>query len=566
MVVAAVLPLVFSCDWLEPSQLSIIKEEDLYRNLNYIEQMWVKCYSFLPDGYDPVLWGASDEGEAVNEQDASQKFNMGNWTKYDMPDNKWHHYYSGIRQCCEVMENLYDVTWEEYRLANPEEYQRRNALMKEFIVEARFLRAYYYFELVKRYGGVPIVTRRMYLDDSDDQYFIRTVKRNTFKECIDFIVSECDALIPQMRESFEDMWKGRATSHAAMALKSRVLLYAASDLYNSPSNTDPYLGYVSGNRMQRWLDAAMAASDVINLDVYRLHGSYRDLFVLKSNDTSREIIWGRQSPAVNSLEKANYPIGYDGGNTGICPSGDLVDAYEMSNGTLFSWGSPAAAADPYAGRDSRLKATVLVNNDRWCSRPVEVWQGGLDAAPVRNATKTGYYLKKHLVDGLNISNDYKETRQWIYFRYAEILLNYAEAINRYAGPDFRPSGARYTAKEALNVVRTRALQPVVDVSFSRRGEILNRESFHSLVMNERRVELAFENHRWWDIRRNMQAADHLQGNLYGVRVARTSSGGFLYDRVMVEKRFFDETKMYMYPIPESEVIKSSGNLIQNPNW
>ena len=556
-----------SCgDYLDPAQLSIIEEKDLYRNLNYIQQLWVNCYSYLPNGYSSVLWTASDEAEAVDEQADGQKFNLGNWTKYDMPDNMWHHYYKGIKQCCEIMENLQDVTWEEYKDSNPTEYERRNALMKEYITEARFLRAYYYFELVKRYGGVPLVTRRIYLNDGDDLYFVKTVKRNTFEECVNFIVSECNALIPQMEETFDATWKGRATAGAAMALKSRVLLYAASDLYNQPGNTNPLIGYTSGEQMQRWLDAAMAASDIINLNQYRLHNSYRDLFILKSNDTSNEIIWSRQVPNVNNLEKENYPIGYDGGNTGACPTGDLVDAYEMSNGTLFSWDNPATAVNPYEDRDSRLKATILVNNERWSNRPVEIWEGGLDGKPRRNATKTGYYLKKHLIDGLNIQNDYKASRQWIYFRYAEILLNYAEAVNRYAGPAFKPAGAKYTPKEAVNLVRTRALQPVTDISFSRRGDLLNRETFNEFVMNERRIELAFEDHRWWDIRRSMIAPKTIGGNVTGVRVNKTEAGGFSYSPFTVEKRLFEESKMYFYPIPQSEIIKSNGNLQQNPNW
>ena len=552
--------------YLDPQQLSIINESDLYRNINYIEQIWVQCYSYLPDGHNFTLWAASDEADAVEDQHESQKFNLGNWSRYDMPDNMWSHYYKGIKQCCELIENLQNVTWEEYRVANPSEYERRTTLMSQYIVEARFLRAYYYFELVKRYGGVPIVTHRLYLNDADDLYFVKTVKRNTFAECIDFIVKECDAVAPLMESSFDLTWKGRATSSAAKALKSRVLLYAASDLFNIEGNTNPLVGYTSGNRTQRWLDAALAANELIRTDAYRLHGTYRELFTLESNSGSREIIWGRQAPAVNTLEKALYPIGYDGGNSGVCPTGDLVDAYEMSNGTLFSWDNPSHAANPFGGRDARLKATVLVNGDKWAGRAVEAYEGGRDGKPVRNATRTGFYMKKHLVDGLNLVNDYKASREWIYFRYAEILLNYAEAVNHYAGPDFTPGGCRYTAKEAVNLIRTRALQPLCDVTFSRRGTPLNRDSFAEFVLNERRVELAFEDMRIWDLKRNMQAEAAIGGNIHGVKITKSESGEVSYARSIVEKRVFSASKMYFYPIPQSEISKSDGNLEQNPGW
>lgn len=568
LLIAAVSILGFSScnDYLEPQELSIIQGKDIYKNLNYIQQMWVNSYSYLPAGYNSIYWSASDEAEAVNDQAEVQKFNLGNWTKYGMPDEQWSSCYNGIRQCCEIIENLPGVTWEDYMYSDPVEYERRIALMKEYVNEARFLKAYYYFELVKRYGGVPIVNKKIYLDNDDDLYFLKHIKRNTFEECINFIASECTAVASELPLSYDASWKGRVTRGAALALKSRVLLYAASDLYNQSGNMNPYIGYISGDRTDRWLAAAQAANEVIDMGRYSLHTSYRNLFVLKSNESSKEVIWERVSPNTNTLERENYPIGYEGGNTGSCPTQNLVDAYEMSDGTLFDWSKLTVSQQPYINRDPRLKASVLVNEESWCDRPLEVWEGGLDGKPRRYATKTGYYMKKLLVDNLNLQQDVKSTRQWFFFRYAEILLNYAEAANQYGGPDYKVEGGKLTAKAAIDLVRQRAGMPSVDNTFENRHDILNKGSLLKLIYNERRVELAFEGHRWWDVRRLMQGQEALGGMIKGVSITQKQDHSFDYQTINIEKRVFEADKMYFYPIPQSEIVKSDGNLEQNPNW
>ncbi len=557
---------LYSCsDYLEPQQLSIIQQKDIYKNLNYIQQMWVNSYSYLPNGYSSVLRCASDEAEAINDQSDVQRFNLGNWTKYSNPDDSWTNCYNGIRQCCEIMENLPNVTWEQYKYSDPVEYKRRTDLMVQYYNEARFLKVFYYFELIKRYGGVPLVNKKLYLDNDSDMYFLTHVKRNTFDECVNYIVSECDSVAPDLPLSYEVTSKGRATKGAALALKSRVLLYAASDLYNQDGNTNPYIGYVSGDRQKRWLAAANAANVVIALGSYILSTPYRDLFVLQTNVSNQEIIWQCQIPNSNALEKENYPIGYEGGNTGSCPSGNLVDAYEMSNGKIFDWA--VNGSNPYTGRDPRLKASILINNEVWAGRTVETWQGGRDGIPRRYATKTGYYLKKILVDNLDLQLDQKSTRQWIYFRFGEILLNYAEAANQYGGPDYKVSGGLYTAKQAIDKIRARVSMPDVNTTFANRGISINKDEFLKLIYNERRVELAFENHRWWDIHRWMKAEETLGGKISGVSVLKNNvSGTFTYTPVETETRIFDKNKMYLYPIPQSEIVKSNGNLEQNPNW
>ena len=554
-----------SCDYLEPQELSLIEEDDVYKNLTYIQQMWINTYSYLPGKYSAIYWSGSDESEAVDDQSEIHKYNLGNWNKYSNPDDKWSHYYTGIRQCCEIMETLPDLSWDLYKDSDPLEYQYRMALMKEYVTEARFLKAFYYFELVKRYGGVPLVNNRLYLDKESDLYFLSHVSRDTFKKCIDYIVSECDSVAPDLPLSYESAWHGRATRGAALALKSRALLYAASDLYNQPGNTNEYIGYTDGDRAERWLAAAEAAGDVINMS-YSLHTSYQNLFIINAGAESSEMIWERRASNTNDIEKENYPIGYELGRTGTCPSQNLVDAYEMADGTLFDWSKPDMAETPYGKRDLRLTLTILTNNELWCGRAIEAWEGGLDGKPRRHASKTGYYLKKHLNNNFDLNIGNSSSRQWILFRYAEILLNYAEAAAHCGGPDYKVAGGKYTAKEAIDLIRTRVVMPKTDATFAKRGVSLDNESFLALVYNERRVELAFEGHRWWDARRWMIGDEVFGATIKGVKVEKLGANKYIYTPMVVEKRTFDASKMYFYPVPQSEIAKSNGNMIQNPNW
>lgn len=564
-----------ACDYLEPRELTQVDEMTVYQNIAYITQCFNNAYSYLPSGYNSVggslLACATDEAEAVKNEESVQNFNIGNWNKYSTLDDRWAACYNGIRQCCEVRDGIAGTSWEEYRYANPEDYENRMALMAAYTREVRFLKAYYHFELLRRYGGIPIVDRKLDIDDPEDRYLLTHLKRNTFEECVRFIVGECDAVASELPDSYGDTERGRVTRGAALALKSRVLLFAASDLYNRPGNTDPCIGYTSGDRRERWLAAAEAAQEVIDLGLYSLHDSYEKLFTLSAADKNNtEVIWERRLPVTKTMEQENYPIGYEG-DTGTCPTQNLVDAYEMTDGTRFDWSNPAHRAAPYEGRDPRLKMSVLVNGETWAGRAVECWEGGLDGLPRRNATKTGYYLRKFLHDNTDLNNSSaKYSRQWIYFRYAEILLNYAEAACACGGPEFTVADASQplTPVEAVDLVRGRkgVGMPGAAETFAARGEALTKESLLELIRNERRVEFAFEDVRWFDARRLMQGPEVLGAAIRGVRVTRNADETFSYEPFELEQRVFEPDHMYFYPIPQTEVAKSNGCLQQNPNW
>ncbi len=276
--------------------------------------------------------------------------------------------------------------------------------------------------------------------------------------------------------------------------------------------------------------------------------------------TTKELIFERRQVAANSFEASNFPIGYEGGNTGICPTQNLVDAYEMkANGLdINDSGSGYKPLLPYTGRDPRFALSVLYNGALWKSIPVEIWNGGLNAPPKRYATKTGYYLKKYLIEAISLSAAAPSTRihTWVLFRYGEVLLNYAEAMNEAYGPATTgQDNLKLTALQGVNLVRTRATMPAFPAT-------LTQDQFRNKLRNERRIELAFEDHRFWDLRR--WKTGNTTTTIKGMDVAKNGMGVLTFTPKVVETRVWDE-KMNLFPIPQSELNINSG-LVQNPGW
>jgi starch-binding outer membrane protein, SusD/RagB family len=537
---------------LTESQIINSYENTLYR-VNSI-------YTDIPSGYTPIdgamAASASDEAEHTLETSTVQKFNNGAWNAVDNPENLWSTFYRGIRKANQFLLASDSVNLNQYRLdptASPQAvYKTRLEDIKRWKYEARFLRAYFYFELIKRYGGVPIITQSLSIDDD-----FQNIKRSTLAECIQFITSECDSAAANLPVAYPAIDLGRATKGAALALKSRTLLYAASDLFNTPTWATGYtqlnLIALTGDRQARWKAAADAAKAVIDLPGagYDIHNNYRNLFITNSF-TFTEVIFARRNGASNTFERANYPVGYDLGQSGTTPSQNLVDAYEMKDGTKFDWNNPVHAANPYANRDPRLGESILVNDATFKGRKVEAWKGGKEGSGVINATKTGYYLKKHVNENLNLLQGTTGVQSWNIFRFAEMYLNYAEALNEY-----NPGNA--DIKRYIDFLRSRT-----GISMPLLPAGLSQADMRERIRNERRIELAFEDHRSWDVRRWLQAPQYLGASLTGVDIIKKADGSFSYKPIKVEDRVFTP-KMYLYPIPQGEINTSKG-LVQNPLW
>lgn len=477
--------------------------------------------------------------------------------------NAWTRFYTGIRRA-----NLFLEKIEGYPSSTKlpeEEIVRRKA-------ESRLLRAYFYFELMKRWGGVPLVGNRVINYDENWD-----IPRSSIDECAKYILDEISPdspiscykdLYPAMALPSSGMegTVGRVNQGVALAIVSRLKLYLASPLYNKTGN------------LSKWQEAADAAQKVIDLGVYDLHvttkqgsSSYLELFGETTTFPNKEIIMMREAASSSSLEMSNSPCGYYRNKCrGLTsPSQNLVDAFPMLDGKRIGESAKYEydPQNPYVNRDPRLTYTVFYNGSRWLRRSVETFNGGLDRSNVPGlvTTQTGYYLRKFLGlneeradnGGLNsISHNYQ------IFRYAEILLNYAEALN-----EVDKDANVDKIESCLISLRKRAGIEAGDNNRYGLPTSYSQEEMREIIRNERRIELAFEEHRFWDTRRWMIADRNgsvLTQPIKGVEIVKQSDGTLHYNYVPVRTSSFDE-RMYWYPIPRGEMY-GNPNLIQNSGW
>lgn len=533
-----------SCNYLDTMVDSYTTQETLDTQYSSVLRVAYAQYGYMVDGFSEldgnIAAAKSDEAVATSSSASARYFNNGSWNAFNNPDNRYESFYKGIRAANFYLENYSNykerLSFRRDTLSssNRENWLRDIQNAKYMYAEAHAVKAYYYFELLKRYGGVPL-----HKEVASDNTFL---PRSTYDEVVSYAVSEIDACLPDLAmdwSAYSD-WSGRFDNGAAMALKSRILLYAAS-----PLNTE---GQSAAEIQAKWEAAANAAHDIIKSARYSLASEYSSLFV-GNTSSNPEIILSRKSTTSNGLEKENYPIATAGGNNSITPSGNLVDAYEYI-------GTPGS--DPYANRDRRFYSTIVYNGSNWNGRTIDISENGSDSYKATGASRTGYFLKKYLTDGLDLTKDQTAAHNWIHFRYAEILLNYAEAANEAWGiDDGSKVSTNTTARMALNMVRNRA--GLADVDLSKFAGANDKEKMRNAIKAERRVELAFEDHRFWDLLR-WKDADALKQNITGV-----AFNGSTYTPTMVETRVFEE-HMLRYPIPYSEVSKSNGVISQNPAW
>ncbi|WP_031527201.1 RagB/SusD family nutrient uptake outer membrane protein [Dyadobacter crusticola] len=485
--------------------------------------------------------------------------------------------------------------------------------------ESYFLRAYYYQQLLRYYGSVPLITKVYSLNED------YSVPRNTYEECVKFIVMNCDSAAMLLKGKAEV--KGRATEVAALALKSRVLLYAASDLHDMTTAkakssvlaaypNPEFLGYVSGDRKARWQAAQAAAKAALDASSggYKLNltapvtaeqGKQNYVSIAmgggsldKSVDASgaSEIIFGRYfSPSLNEGARQmglnNGPNGYHNwaGNT---PIGLLVDDYQMMDGTNFSWTNPTHKAMPYANRDPRLYATVLYDGAPWKPRPSDandpanqVQTGSYDLLDEKgalfnrkgldtrsssiedwNGSRTGYYMRKFIDPNPSLyDNTDRQNIPWPFIRVTEVVFNYIEASIEL--------GQEAEALTWLNRIRYRAGMPAIKAS----GTAL-RDAYR----HEKRIEMAYEEQRYHDARRWMIAKETLGRPLQYITVL----GKFKPGKSMREPYHYDPTvydytytpveekshenrtwldKMYFRPFSRDEINRNA-KLVQNPGY
>jgi hypothetical protein len=517
----------FSCekDILNQVPKDSLTEELVWTDSQGATQFVNAIYGNLPSGFDRnyqgwakglyLLDGTTDDGDVSMGWTHSNQLQSGDFLPSNVPwGETWGDYYNLIRKANSALENL-DRLEDE-------------ALRTQLKGEAYFLRGFMYHELLRLYGfkseggeptGVPLIDKTLTLEDSFE------IPRATYKEIVDFIVSDLDnaiALLPSKGNTDA----GRATVGAAYGLKSRVLLYA-----------------------ERWADAATAANNVIG---YGLYPDYRSLFLTKNND---EIIFAKkfQYPDKHHQTNAggtqgagwdvyNTPNTYkgtsDGGWGGNLPTQNFVDAYDMADGEPQATSSLFDANNPFENLDPRFEATVVHDGAMFRGREVELYEGGREGKP-DVFMNTGYFLRKFHDEDLLIYSQSSD-QDWIFMRYAEVLLNYAEAKNEASGPD-------QTVYDAINLIRQRAGIPGLVTG-------LGQSEMRDKIRNERRIELAFEEHRFFDIRRWRTAESLLNGPLYGMKIEKVGDN-YEYTHFEFETRSFPH-KLYVLPIPQSEIDKN----------
>jgi len=546
-------------------------------------------YSSLPNGYNRVgsdfLDAATDDAVSLYmdaDPDVS-RLQSGRYTASNQvsSDMNWGTWYAAIRKCNIFINNIDRVPFNT-PYTNSREYvdEKGNSVTGEsrpigssYKAEARFLRAFFYFQLLERYGGVPLVGDRVF--DINDNL---ELPRNTFEECVNYIISELDDIQDSLRSlPMRDAtaFAHAPTKQACIAFKARVLLYAASPLFNGntlePGN--PYVGYTDYDA-SRWTKAAEAAKDFIdrydgsssmmNRNKFRLADDYYKIFQNYFSTDTREVIFFRNNGSGTSVERANGPLGFTGnklGNGRTNPTQNLVDAFVMKDGKPR--GESKYTYDPqhpYDNRDARLEYTVLHQGSQWLNTLLDTYQGGTNnPSGSGRYNRTSYYLGKFMND-FKMANEYgSHTELWVYFRYAEILLNFAEAANE---SDARDAYMNDIMKY-LGILRKRAGIEAGSDGLYGLDPTMSREALREVIHNERRCELAFEEHRFFDIRRWREAETIFQQPLQGMQVVKGTTQTAYTPIDILTVNWTD--KMYLYPIPYTEVNKNS-NMVQNPNW
>lgn len=491
-------------------------------------------------GFEYALWGTLTDEAIYNNDDNTWLVQRGLLA----PENTgitgtlWGRSYRSIRECNWALSNLATVPMSEVGKTRLK-------------AELQFIRAFRYHDLIRNYGGVVLMGDRVYnLSDNlkDESLF----KRSTIKESMDYVLAQLDEAAANLPRDNNNTWAaGRATKGAALALKSRLALYAASPLYN----------------VGTWQNAVTASQAVISLNKYSLFGGgYAALFLDANNpENIFARLYTRNAGHVH-LEIANGPNSY-GGWGGNLPLQNLVDDYQMANGKQIT--DPTSgynAQEPYSGRDPRFYATILYNGAQYRGSTIETFTPGgkdsKDGPDNWNTSKTGYYLRKFMNDAYPLQNPWGNAgfQPWYYFRYAETLLNFAEAANEASGPEVVPTGSTLSAKGAIDLIRSR---PGVNMPPLPAG--LSQADMREAIRNERRIELAFEEHRFYDVRRWKIAEQTESRPAQGISITRSGNTFNYTTKTALDGRAFNP-RMYWLPIPRSEIQASGNKLQQNAGY
>jgi hypothetical protein len=553
----------------------LVTYDEIFSDYTLTGQYYLTCYSYMPyfatsGGGSTFLASYTDEAQTANDVVAGNSTlsyyegamsSSNNLLKSSLYDSMW----EGIRACNVFLANIDDVPY-----FNVESYRG------QWKAEVYLLRAYYYLQLIKRYGPMPI-----YTDPLDIDYDYSTMERPTFYENVQQILTDCDTAIAQS-ELFYRVVSGvqdkEMTRGVAYAIKSQAMLFAASPLWNEGNNYWDEALTITQEAMEKLEDAGYGLYNPSGLSNNDLYSKYQEYFLTASEGVEypaeeKETIKG--TTRMTLWYNYGIPFKADVLKAGISPSQELVDAYETIDGVpVLNPEMPYLDDDhlqpnyntantlydpenPYENRDPRLFSTILCNGNYHDlsnnTDQIETYIGGNSEISTTNFqyTRTGYYLRKWI--NYDSKDNYNVDGYWRDYRMAEIYLNFAEA-------NFYAKGAVTTeALAAVNLIRSRAGMPDIPASVSTR-------EFELKLRNERRIELAFEEHRYYDLRRWEIQSDY-EGIVTGMKI--TKNGENLdYERIVVQERNVTDEKYLMWPIPLTEQNKFNalGIDFQNFGW
>ncbi|MDC1106193.1 RagB/SusD family nutrient uptake outer membrane protein [Prolixibacteraceae bacterium] len=514
---------------LDKKPLDKVPSTDIWKDLTLSEAVIYNLYSKISTGYFDTENGGyifstcnvCDESRSKSGWIGSNKIIVpGAMEPTKNPMDVWKRRYQAIRACNEAIVGLETATFDV-------------AKVTRLKAEAQFVRAWLYFDLTRRYGGVPIITKPQSLFDGIESL---KVPRETYDQCIDFITKELKDIAEVLPEDIDKLEWGRASKQASNALNGRVLMYA-----------------------KRWAESALYSKRVIDSGSYALFADYNTLFQTQAQTS--ESIFDKQfkEPDLgHSWDYYNIPYGFTpnfGSQTN--PVQEMIDSYEMANGKAIT--DPTSGydpQDPYKNRDPRFYATILYNGAPFKGKVIETFTGGAQGL-LKNGlcTVTGYYIRKFIDETKGEPSKGSSTVSWKELRYGEILLNYAEAQNEAMGPD-------NSVYNAIDQIRERAGMPNITAG-------LNQDEMREVIRHERKIELAYENHRYWDLIRWRTAKEVLNNKkFHGMEITKNDDGSFTYNADFIVTRggtqIFEENQ-YLFPIPQSEIYKNS-NLTQNPGY
>lgn len=533
---------MISCSDLELDQSTYHTKKYQFSDWGQVKEVMTNIYGYLQSGFYDFQECATDDAVYANSPDVAKIYYDGSWSANNVTDDdKWAHYYAGIRAANYLLENRP----EDFEISRwDDNYKYYLEQLKNFEWEARALRAYFHMELLKRYRNIVIADRTFSKDE------VNFIAPATYKKAVEWIDSELYAAAEKLPATYSGTYYseiGRVTKGFALAARARLHLYAASPLNNAT------------NSKTKWAEAAKAANDfIVSNNKTMTYMLSKQNFNVENSD----VIYGIREASNNMFEYNNFPVGYEGGNSGTCPTMNLVEAFDMADGTPFDFNIHKDALLNSSLRDPRFAKAILSNGDTFKGTAVETFTGGQNGMPKENASPTSFYLRKFVQESTSLTtgNITAQTHMYPLFRIQEVYLNYAEALFEATGnSEFTGNleGTNFTMspREALNKVRGVYGMPPVPSG-------LLEHQFRARLHNERRVELCFEGHRFWDLRR-WKEGDKTK-EIYGIVITKEADDNFTIEKRLVQSRIWED-KMYWYPIAKKETYKNQV-LIQNDGW